>query len=124
VTRWLKSHLCEKSAFIKVLEQYTFHPLVKITAESEADRACAADFDEEEAQLPFQSPNVQEQPRWQNGTKRLLFQSGSVSDYNVNFYKAADCRKILVEGKIEEANKSVPQGMTAKQPESSSLVSC
>ncbi len=44
-------------------ENYIFRLLVKITAESEADRACAADFDEEVAQLPFQSPNVHEQPR-------------------------------------------------------------
>jgi hypothetical protein len=80
--------------FIKVLEQwlehYTFHPLVKITAESEADKACAADFDEEEAQLPFQSSNVQEQPRRQDGTKRRLFRSGSAFKLYCQFLKT--CR--------------------------------
>jgi hypothetical protein len=58
------------------------------------------------------------------GRKDDFFRLGLLSHYNVNFYKAVDCRKILVEGKIEEANKSVPQGMTAKHPESSSLVLC
>jgi hypothetical protein len=52
------------------------------------------------------------------GRKDDFFRLGLLSHYNANFYKAVDCRKILVKGKIEEANKSVQQRMTARLPES------